>query len=55
MNWKAIWLNMFGNLEFAGLNMGFWASMGVVALIVILMNIIFWCMRPKKTVETKKM
>ena len=47
MDWKAIWMNLFGTTEFAGLNLGFWVAMGVVALIVVLMNLVFWCL-PKK-------
>ena len=47
MDWKAIWMNLFGTTEFAGLNLGFWVGMGVVALIVVIMNVIFWGM-PKK-------
>ena len=38
---------MFGTTEFLGLNMGFWVSMAVVALIVIVMNVVFWSMKPK--------
>ena len=47
MDWKTLWMNLFGTTEFAGLNLGFWVAMGVVALIVVLMNLVFWCM-PKK-------
>ncbi|MCD8379384.1 MAG: conjugal transfer protein, partial [Lachnospiraceae bacterium] len=38
---------LFGTTEFLGLNMGFWVSMIVVAMIVILMNVVFWGMKPK--------
>lgn len=31
-----------------GLDIGFWAAMTVIALIVVLMNIVFWGMKPKK-------
>ena len=43
-----IWMMLFGTTEFLGLNMGFWVSMIVVTAIVILMNVIFWGMKPKK-------
>lgn len=46
MNWVNLWMKLFGTIEFLGLNMGFWISMAVVALIVILMNVVFWSMKP---------
>lgn len=48
MNWKAIWMSIFGTTEWFGLNMGFWVSMAVVLLIVIIMNLVFWKMKPKE-------
>lgn len=47
MNWVDLWMKLFGTIELFGLNMGFWISMAVVALIVILMNVVFWGMKPK--------
>ena len=47
MNWINIWTKLFGSTELLGLNMGFWVSMAVVALIVIVMNIVFWGIKPK--------
>ena len=47
MNWTNLWLNLFGTTELFGLNMGFWVSMAVVTVVVILMNVVFWCMKPK--------
>jgi len=41
MTMTDIWMKLFGNTEFLGLNMGFWVSMIVVAVIVILMNAVF--------------
>lgn len=49
MNWKEIWMTLFGTTKWLGLNIGFWVSMAVVVLIVIIMNVVFWGMRPKKT------
>lgn len=46
--WTNIWMTLFGMDTLLGLNMGFWVSMGVTALIVVLMNVIFWGMKPKK-------
>ena len=48
MTWTDIWMKLFGTAEFFGLNMGFWVSIIVVAIIVILMNVVFWGMKPKK-------
>ncbi|MCC8195659.1 MAG: hypothetical protein LIO49_02425 [Ruminococcus sp.] len=48
MNWTEIWMKLFGRAEFLGLDIGFWASMAVVAVIVVLMNAVFWGMKPKK-------
>lgn len=47
MNWMNIWRELFGTSDFLGINMGFWISMAAVLLIVILMNLIFWRMKPK--------
>ena len=48
MNWAKIWMDLFGTTSLCGLDMGFWVSMGVVALIVILMNVVFWSLKPKQ-------
>ena len=48
MNWVNLWMKLFGRTEFLGVNMGFWVSMAVVVLIVILMNVVFWSMKPKE-------
>lgn len=47
MNWTNIWMKLFGRTELLGLNMGFWAAMAVVAVLVLAMNIVFWSMKPK--------
>ena len=52
MNWAKIWMDLFGTTTLWGLNMGFWVSMGVVLLIVILMNVVFWIMKAKKKDST---
>ena len=56
VNWNEIWMKLFGTTEWLGLNMGFWVSMAVVVLIVIIMNLVFWGMKPqeKKLDEKKK-
>ena len=48
MNWNTLWLNLFGTTSFLGINMGFWAAMAAVCLIVIAMNAVFWGMKPQK-------
>ena len=47
MNWKELWMTLFGACEWFGLNMGFWVAMAAVILIVILMNVVFWGIKPK--------
>ena len=47
MNWKELWMKLFGTSEWLGFNIGFWVSMAVVLLIVILMNVVFWGIKPK--------
>ncbi len=48
MNWTSVWMNLFGTTSVLGINLGFWVAMAVVLLIVILMNVVFWSMKPKK-------
>ena len=47
MNWDMIWMSLFRTTSFLGINMGFWAAMTAVVLIVIVMNAVFWGMKPK--------
>lgn len=47
MNWQALWMTLFGTTEWPGLDIGFWMALAVVALIVIIMNVAFWKMRPQ--------
>ena len=56
MNWKELWVSLFGTAEWLGLNISFWVSMAAVVIIVIVMNIVFWSMKPKnpKIDELKK-
>ena len=51
MTWSKLWINLFGNTSFCGIDMGFWAALSAVLLIVILMNVVFWGMKPKKKPE----
>ena len=53
MNWKEIWVSLFGDCEWLGLNIGFWVSMAVLIGIVILMNVVFWGMKPQTQKEEK--
>lgn len=48
MNWAKLWMKVFGRTTFIGLDMGFWVSLVIVILIVILMNLIFWMLKPQK-------
>ena len=42
-----LWMKLFGTASFWGINMGFWVGMAVVLLIVVLMNVVFWSLKPK--------
>lgn len=48
MNWTNLWMNLFGTTTLWGLDMGFWVAMGAVLLIVIVMNAVFWSVKPKQ-------
>lgn len=48
MHCQELWMTLFGTIEWLGLNIGFWSAMAVVEVIVIIMNIVFWKMKPKK-------
>ena len=53
MNWKGIWVSLFGVGEWLGLKSGCWVSMAVVIGLVILMNVVFWGMKPQTQKEEK--
>ena len=46
MNWTALWMSLFKTTTLFGIDMGFWVSMGISALVAILMNVVFWSARP---------
>lgn len=46
MNWTQIWIDLFGATEWLGLNMGFWVINAAVLVIVVIMNVVFWSMKP---------
>lgn len=48
MTWNTVWLKLFGVTSLWGLDMGFWVALAAVMLIVILMNVVFWGMKPAK-------
>ena len=54
MDWTALWIKIFGRTEFLGLNMGFWAAVGAVLMIVIIMTVVFWSMKPLKNSKSIK-
>ena len=49
MNWNALWIRFFGSTQMFGLDYGFWISMMAVTCIVIVMNVVFWSMKPYKS------
>ena len=50
MNRKNIWMALFGTADLFGLNMGFWVSMAAVTLTMVVMNVAFLGMKPRKKV-----
>ena len=55
MNWNNMWNILFNRTELFGINMGFWVCLLVITIIVILMNVVFWSMKPLKTFEESKL
>ena len=53
MNIAKLWLKLFGTTTFLSLDIGFWVSMGISLLVAILMNIVFWSMKPYKKEVTE--
>lgn len=52
MDLNNIWMDLFGTTQWYGIDMGFWASMVVCVVVVIVMNVVSWRMKPKeKTVK----
>ena len=51
--WTNIWNSMFGTATLAGIDMGFWISMGISLLVAIVMNIVFWSLKPKNKNKDK--
>lgn len=48
--WTNLWMTLFGTSTWLGLDVGFWVSMTLVTLVVVIQNIVFWKMKPKKKV-----
>ena len=51
MNWNNMWNILFNRTELFGINMGFWVCLLVITIIVILMNVVFWSMKPLNAIE----
>lgn len=47
MRWATVWMKLFGTTSFWEIDMGFWAAMAGIVLIVFLMNAVFWGLKPK--------
>ena len=48
MTWSQLWMDLFGCTCLFGVNMGFWVAMSAVLFLVIVMNVVFWGIKPKK-------
>ena len=54
MNWTNLWLDLFGTTSWLGLNLGFWVATGLVLLLVLLMNVVFWALPPRTNTAAHK-
>ena len=54
MNWTNLWLHLFGTTNWLGLNLGFWVATGLVLLLVLLMNVVFWALPPRTSPAAHK-
>lgn len=50
MNWRNIWIKIFGTTQLLGIDIGFWISMLACVIVVIGMNIVFWGMQPMQAI-----
>lgn len=48
MNWTGLWMDLFGTATLWGLDMGFWVSLALVALLAVGMNLVFWNLKPRR-------
>lgn len=53
INWNELWIKIFGTDLWLNIDIGFWISMAVTAIIVVLMNVVFWNMKPLKPQEQR--
>ena len=51
MNWNNMWNTLFNTTELFGINMGCWVCLLIIIIIVILMNVVFWSMKPLNAIE----
>ncbi len=42
VDWDGLWTNIFGTAYWHGIAMGFWVGMVIVAIVVVVMNIVYW-------------
>ena len=54
MNWTNLWLRLFGTTTLMGIDLGFWVSMGISAIVAFSMIIGFWCTTPYDKRKAKK-
>ena len=46
INWSALWLKLFGTTTWMQIDIGFWVSMGISALVALTMVVVFYSMKP---------
>lgn len=51
MNWKLLWLNIFGVTEYLGIDVGFWVGMAICTIAFVGMNLVFWSIKSKNDLK----
>ncbi len=46
MNLDALFISLFGYDKLWNIDMSFWASMALIGLVVVIMNVVYWNMKP---------
>ncbi|MCD7893877.1 MAG: hypothetical protein LUG60_09275 [Erysipelotrichaceae bacterium] len=54
MNWLDLYMKYFGTTTLFGIDLGFYITMFIVLVIVILMNVIEWNLKPKVEKNSEK-
>lgn len=48
IHWTSLWIHLFGTTHWLGLDIGFWVSISLCIVVVLLMNVVLWNLAKKK-------